>query len=705
MYDTLYFGSVYCPYAKSGDLDSRYWERDVITMKGLGFNVIRPFVAWDRIEQVEGVRDYSALDAIFGLAQKHGLQVLLNIGGTLTAFGGMYHPQWLIHDHNVQQLVTTPGATAQHGPMRALCPDDPFYHRKSLEFLEATAARYAEHPALMGWNLWNEPFFKGDGCHCPLTLARFHQWLQAKYGSLTELNNAWSGEFPIAYRCWEDVEPGGDTNFSGGGYVPRMDWLEFNRQRVFDWVEDARQCVAKHNPRKLPVTVNVAVTAAFDSAPQHNYPSLFDQNRNMDIPGFSAYTFFGEMEECGWLGAMMCSWTRSSGQTPSHGFWAIESEGGQMDYLPKNHIRAERGWRIASNWQMVLHGAKMLMFWKFGGRVSQTQTTGFNICGWDGSVTERATLLAEFGRHFRALEGRLADKGVPARVAILVSRATEIAAIADKSHKDYMAALHGAFKLMNHLRVECDFIDDEWVKRGRLANYRLLLAPRTTFLASELAGSLRQFLRQGGCIVADRFFGMKDESSCHFQHTPGFGLLEDFGCYMNDDNVADFPEYVQADGLPDLEITDLFHSHLHLEGAEEVARFSAGGSAIARRTLPGGGVAWLCGFEPFGIYRKPGELSPFLRGLFRQILASAGITPRLHVAGDDSCQVESGTLTDETGDSLYFLINFSTEAKQLSLTLDDQGKFSDLLGSGQKLTGGQAGPLVLPPYGTVILGR
>ena len=92
----LYFGVAYCPYAKSGDIPSEYFERDIITMKKLGMNIIRPFVAWDRIEREEGVYDFSKLDLIFDLAAKHDMKILLNLGGTLTSWAAMYPPRYIV---------------------------------------------------------------------------------------------------------------------------------------------------------------------------------------------------------------------------------------------------------------------------------------------------------------------------------------------------------------------------------------------------------------------------------------------------------------------------------------------------------------------------------------------------------------------------------------------------------------------------------
>ena len=91
-----YLGVGYCPYGKSGDIPKEFFGRDIATMKKLGINIFRPFVAWDRIEVEENKYDYSSLDTVFHEAEKQGLKIVLNVGGMFTQYASMYPPRYLL---------------------------------------------------------------------------------------------------------------------------------------------------------------------------------------------------------------------------------------------------------------------------------------------------------------------------------------------------------------------------------------------------------------------------------------------------------------------------------------------------------------------------------------------------------------------------------------------------------------------------------
>jgi len=106
--DRLRFGVSYCPYAKSGDVDMAVWDRDFRTMKELNFNAVRAFVAWDRIEREEGQCDFGKTDRLFELAKTYQMEVILNVGGVFSCYGGVYPPRWLIRDYHCQEMVENP---------------------------------------------------------------------------------------------------------------------------------------------------------------------------------------------------------------------------------------------------------------------------------------------------------------------------------------------------------------------------------------------------------------------------------------------------------------------------------------------------------------------------------------------------------------------------------------------------------------------
>ncbi len=700
----LYFGTAYCPYAKSGDIAPEFFERDVITMKKLGMNIIRPFVAWDRIERKEGVYEYDKLDLIFDLAEKHGLKILLNLGGTLTAWGAMYPPRYLLRRPDIQEQELKPGEK-QFGPVRQLCMDDPYYMERAKIFLEKTAKRYCNHPALGAWSLWNEPFYHGDGCFCKLTLAKFREFLREKYhNDIQELNKKWGTEFPVDYQDFSEAEPGVYVSFSGGGYGPCLDYLKFNRARVAEWLKVVRNTIDRNNPRRLQVSVNVVVTAVYNTAHNHSYPSMFEQNYIADIPGFSAYTFFGQMEEAPFLMAAANAWCRSAGRDPGKGFWAIEGEAGQINYFQDRKDRGERGWRIASNWQLAANGARMLMFWKFSGRVTDTQTDQFNLTALDGSVTDRAKLLSDSCKAFLRLKDFIADSCVHAETAILFAPDTELARICDKTYKEYVDACHGAFRILNELHIECDFVNERLLreKRGR---YKVIIAPETIFLNRKFAEELKQFISGGGTLITDYRFAQKREDSFQFQTLPGYDLQEAAGIFVNDFTYAERDEVFSLEGFPAVPLKDLLRAKLQLKDAESLADYIHGGCALSVHSFGKGKyVCW--GFSPFSVFRtaKSTEQLGGIREMFRRFCADAGAVSDFKITGDDKHQLQTGTLCRDdahAGEKTCFLINFADEPLECKAELPGREQETTELLSG-KLFPGKTLSLKFAPFETMI---
>ena len=700
----LYFGAAYCPYAKSGDIPSEFFERDIVTMKRLGMNIIRPFVAWDRIEREEGVYDFSKLDLLFDLAAKHDMKILLNLGGTLTSWAAMYPPRYIVRKKGVQELKLKPYDPPQFGPVRSLCMDDPYFLERAKIFLDICAERYCNHPALAAWSLWNEPFYHGDGCFCPLTMAKFRDFLREKYDNdINKLNEKWGTEFPVDYLSFDEAEPGVYVSFSGGGYVPCIDYLKFNRSRVAGWLQVVRDTIQRHNPRNLKIGVNVVVTAAYNTASQHHYPNMLEQNSFADVPGFSAYTFFSMMEEAPYLTAAANSLCRSGAKNSINGFWAVEGEAGQISYLPERHDRSERGWRTAANFQLMANGARMLMFWKFGGRQTDTQTDQFNLAGFDGSVTERAEELSKSGRAFMNMREILADACVHAEAAILLAPDTELARICDKTYPDYVNAIHGAFRILNELHIECDIIDERMF-RLKKERYKVIVAPETIFLNEKFANELKEFVYSGGTLIADYRFAQKREDSTQFQTVPGHGLQEAFGCFVNDFTYAESDEVFAMDGFEPVPLKDIFHAHLHLKGAESMVDFSCGGTALAKNSY-GKGRVYTWGFPVFQLFRKAKstERLGLIREIFRNACAEVDVVSDLTVVGDNHFQLQTGVLCQNdnpAGNKVCFLINFSDRPLECKVKLPQFDSCREVL-SGETL-GATELQLSFQPYETKV---
>src|SRR5690606_20111350 len=81
----------------------------------------------------------------------------------------------------------------------------PDYRRLSGNIARMLAERYRDHPAVILWHISNE---YGGNCYCDTCAAAFREWLQAKYGTLDALNQAWWTAFwSHTYTDWSQIMP------------------------------------------------------------------------------------------------------------------------------------------------------------------------------------------------------------------------------------------------------------------------------------------------------------------------------------------------------------------------------------------------------------------------------------------------------------------------------------------------------------------
>lgn len=703
--DRIRFGVSYCPYAKSGDADMDVWERDVLTMKKLNFNAIRCFVAWDRIEREEGRCDFSKLDYLFELADKHDMDVILNVGGVFACYGGIYPPRWLVRDKRCQHVVEDPQSAGQpFGPYRRICMDDPVFQAKAEEFTRTVIRRYGKHPRLFGWNVWNEAFSR-PMCYCPLTLAKFRAWLKAEYnGDLNRLNELWGTEFPVLYRDWNEIEPGLGTGFLSNGYVARMDWLSFNQERVASWVNGVNRLVRENDPADHPTTSNIVASSVLGDPESHGFPDIWSQSHDLSIAGFSFYTISGTPSQ--WSAAL--GMVRGSSADPKRGFWVLETEGGQIGNSSLGPLNEEELFgrrRQTTLWLSALHGAKTILMWKFGGsRVTDNQTDDFNLTGWDGSITERAQRIAEVASEFRANESVFLDKSYRADVAILVSSQAHIFLQAEKTNlSNSRQARSGAWKMLRDLHVPGDLVNDVRILEGRLADYKVLIMPHSVSMTAELAAKLTEFVRAGGTVIADRRLVVHDENGRIFPHAPGHGLTNVFGGYINDYLLSSQTEMTFGRPACSITVPGRFRSITHPGPNTEVFGTYADGAPAVLHNRYGKGHTFWFGADLFAGYETKAQ--PEMAQVMKWMLARAGIITDYELVGEPAPELEIGALVGEDGERVHFLLNLSRKQAKFSLKINSAGNrvFCDLLSDFKYGGGDQAVPITLSPWGCMIL--
>ncbi len=200
------------------------WRRDVQAIQKLGFNAIRCWMDWATGEPAERQYRFDTLEVLLEIAEQEGLKLVLQVYMDAA-------PDWVGRKYPDSLFISAGGQAMKPESAPGYCFDHPGVRKAMLDFYAALAERARRSPAFIGWDLWSEPHVinwatatylpNAEFCFCPHTVARYRTWLQAKYGSLDALNEAWYRRF----NSWDEVEPNRLSTILS--YTDYIDWRNF----------------------------------------------------------------------------------------------------------------------------------------------------------------------------------------------------------------------------------------------------------------------------------------------------------------------------------------------------------------------------------------------------------------------------------------------------------------------------------------------
>ena len=207
------------------------WRRDLEMIVDTGFDSIRIRIGLDsRLDEVARLLD---------ICQELEL-------GVLFGFATFY-----VHDDFIEEFpdakvvdrqgVAYPLHKYDYRWQRA-CINHPQYRQRRDQLLADCATRFGRHPAVIDWDVHNEPSIgPGDhSCYCQHTKARYREDLAARFSSIAELNQLWATTF----SSFDEVEP--PTEMAPGADSFWWDWREFMAQNLNDFLLGGIEIVKKH---------------------------------------------------------------------------------------------------------------------------------------------------------------------------------------------------------------------------------------------------------------------------------------------------------------------------------------------------------------------------------------------------------------------------------------------------------------------------
>jgi len=679
----MYFGVQYyrTPTPRPED-----WERDLKTIADLGFNIVRFWAMWNFIHVSEDTFDFSHLDRLMELAERFGLKAIINLIPENA-------PYWLAEKYPRARYLSQSGIRVDlmarpntpGGGWPGLCFDNDEVVEMAERFFKATATRYKGHPALYGYDVWNEPHFEvaqyfGEVfCYCEASQEKFRRWLKERYKSLEALNAAWARR----YTDWDQIHP---PRFFGG-YPDWIDWcrfkLETHRRRLqmrARWIKEAdpQARVLSHGIAYIFSEVPMVINDEWDLASEVDewgvslYPGVFELNGE-DI--FNLFLILDLTRSTARGKRFWASEVQANFVTLT---WPIPSEAAQPDVrmpqtlskarkmsgLNRTRTLSERDYRVW-NWAMLMAGAKGAIYWQWRNETLGPEAPSGGLTDPDGTPNVRTLEVARSAKFVQ--QQPVLEEAMPLKGDLGIVFAPEswiFNYVAQSDVKYWGDSVLGIYKALYEANYQVDF-----VKLDDFNNYNCLYLPFPLLLERNTAKALADYVAKGGVLISEACPAQFTEHGFSSAIVPGQGLDEVFGTSTSYVDIGERASFIYKQiRVP----VALYQQKLRPKEAEILGFFTDGAPAITLNRY-GNGRAVLIGSYPGLAYWWTGDQAVKL--FLLELLETLGITPRISVS-DES--VNARLLTHGEKFILYVL-NTGLEAKQVTVRFKDVGPFESAL--------------------------
>ena len=403
----LFGAAYYHEYQPSPRLDT-----DLDLMVEAGFSVIRVGESvWTTWEPEEGRFDLEWLAPVLDGAAQRGISVIL---GTPTYAA----PPWLARRYPEIAGETGTGQRMPWGGRQEIDYTHPAFKFHAERVIRKILGRYADHPAVIGFQVDNEPgmlLFHNHG-----VFQRFVDELRQTYGDVETLNEAWGLVYwSHKLSTWADLWT------PDGNWQPQYDlaWRTFQAKLTTEFIawqagiarEYARDdqfvttCIAYERP-----TVDDAnLTRALDVTAGNPYYAMQD---GLAVPS-TAHPPQGWTTSGAWSLFLSGDRMYASKQAP---FLITETNAGAIGGSATNFPAFDGQWRQAA-WAFVARGAEMIEYWHWHTNHFGTETYWIGILPHDQQPGRVYRELSRLGADFQRAGSRVVGLRPDAQVGLLYS--------------------------------------------------------------------------------------------------------------------------------------------------------------------------------------------------------------------------------------------------------------------------------------------
>lgn len=334
-------------------------EEDLGLMAEARFSVIRVGESvWSTWEPREGEFNLDWLQPVLDAAHERGISVII---GTPT----YAVPPWLRRKYPETTAHSGTGQPIPYGMRQDVDYTHPAFRHLAERLIRKIVRRYADHPAVIGWQVDNEPGHKIFYNHS--VFQGFLDHLRERYGDVDALNERWGLTY-WSHRLhdWADLwTPDGNS-------TPSYDlaWRRYQAQLTHEFIAWQAELVQGLVPAHHFVTTCIAlgqqgqdiaaIGAPLDVVGANIYYATQD---GLALPGADElggglYPFFVAWSGPAWL-YLQSDMSRGMRQQP---FLVMETNATSISGSADNYPAYRGQWRQVV-WSLIARGARMVEYW------------------------------------------------------------------------------------------------------------------------------------------------------------------------------------------------------------------------------------------------------------------------------------------------------------------------------------------------------
>ena len=638
-------------------------KTDLDLMAEAGFTVIRVGESvWSTWEPENGRFDLDWLAPVLDGAHERGISVVL---GTPT----YAVPPWLARQYPEIAGERAGGRRIGWGARQEADFTHPAFRFHAERVIRKILARYAKHPAVIGFQVDNEPGL--ELLHNHGVFQRFVDHLRTEYGDVESLNRAW-GLVYWSHRLstWADLwTPDGNAQ-------PQYDvaWRAFQAKQTTEFIAWQAGIVREYAAPEQFVTTCISytrpaveddeLTDALDVASGNPY---YDMQDALTLPDLHGDRVEQKWKTSGvWSLYQTADWMFSSRQAP---FLVTETNAGSIGTPWDNRPAFDGQWRQAA-WALVARGARMIEYWHWHTLHFGAETYWGGVLPHSGRPGRTYRELARLGAEFDTAGDLVAGIEPDADIAMVYSTPSKwlmqkyppIAALdggPDHAayHRIFDPFYRGAFDAGRQVRiVHARQLHDprgerEGVTPEEAALRHPVLIVAGLYIAEDATLDwLAQYARAGGHLVLGPRTGYADHEA-RARHEPAPGRLAEAAGVRYDEfsNLSrDIPVRAAAGGpvnlpLPSNATATRWVESLNVVDADVLAEYDhphfGSWPAITTRRHGAGRVTYVGTVPGRGLARALATwLVPQARGGWRDlpatVTAATGTAPdgrRVHI--------------------------------------------------------------------------